>query len=137
MKPIERLEWYLKQQKIRFGTVERQLELGTGYLSKQIKRGGSIGSDILERIFAAYSTLNPTWLLTGKGEPELSGTKEATSNVQQLSAEGSHITSYEHLKMIDNLNVTDREKYQLCKMFAEKMILQVDLLEKELAEKEN
>lgn len=136
MKPIERLEWYLKQQKIRFGTVERQLELGTGYLSKQIKRGGSIGSDILERVFAAYPALNPSWLLTGKGEPELSGNKEVTSNVQQLSAEGTQITSYEHLKMIDNLDITDREKYQLCKMFAEKMILQVDLLEKELRDKE-
>lgn len=132
MKPIQRLEWYLKHKKIKFGTLERALELGTGYISKQVKRGGSIGSDILEKICNAYPALNPTWLLTGRGEPELE-TGAATGNAAaQFASENQQGISFDRLKMIDNLPITDKEKYELCKLFAEKMILQVNLLEQEL-----
>lgn len=41
--------------------------LSNGYLGKMKERKGSIGSDVLEKIFSEYSDLNAEWLFTGSG----------------------------------------------------------------------
>lgn len=71
MKPIERLAVYCKQYKLHYSSIEEKVNIAKGYLSRQIKNQASIGSDILERIFTAYPSINPTWIFTGKGEPQL------------------------------------------------------------------
>lgn len=73
MKPIERLAIYCKQYKLHYSSIEDKVDIAKGYLSRQIKNQASIGSDILERIFNAYPAINPTWIFTGKGEPQLKG----------------------------------------------------------------
>jgi hypothetical protein len=42
--------------------------MSNGYLKKQIKGKGSIGSDIIEKIVSKYGDISLTWLLTGKGK---------------------------------------------------------------------
>jgi hypothetical protein len=42
--------------------------MSNGYLKKQIKGKGSIGSDIIEKIVSKYSDISLIWLLTGKGK---------------------------------------------------------------------
>lgn len=70
MKPIERLAAYFSEKNIKLGAVEREIGLANGYLGKQIRSRASIGSDILERIFAAFPDLSADWVLTGrKKEP--------------------------------------------------------------------
>ncbi|MFA5419365.1 MAG: hypothetical protein WC341_12995 [Bacteroidales bacterium] len=53
----------------------RQIEIilgfSNGYLGK-LKKGGSIGSDKLEKIATYYKQLNPSWLLRNEGEMLLS-----------------------------------------------------------------
>ena len=49
-------------------TLERACGIANGYLNKQTKGKGTIGSEIIERITEKYSDLNVTWLLTGKGQ---------------------------------------------------------------------
>lgn len=97
MKPIERLGMYFKRNKIMFSTVERAIGLGNGYLSRQIKNQGSIGSDILEKICLTYPKLNTTWLLTGKGEPEITtaATERNINDVEQVDL---------YSRQIDNLS---------------------------------
>jgi hypothetical protein len=97
MRPIERLGWYLKHNKIMFSTVERAIGLGNGYLSRQIKNQGSIGSDILEKICLSYPKLNTTWLLTGKGEPETTAAKTESG-----FADSEQVELYS--KQIENLS---------------------------------
>ena len=133
MKPIQRLEWYLKHKKIRYTEVEKKTGLATSYLSKQINNQGSIGSDILEKICLAYPDLNPAWLLTGIGH------YETVQDEQALAAAPALLNSEvdDKLKFINKLALPDNEKLELCKMYAEKLLLQIGLLEKELADCKN
>lgn len=68
MKVTDRLQEYLNFRKISPYTFERTCGIANGYLKKQMKGKGSIGSEIVERITDKYKDLNITWLLTGKGQ---------------------------------------------------------------------
>lgn len=116
MKPIERLAFYFKLNKIRFSAVEREVGLGNAYLSKQIKNQASIGADILEKICIAYPNMNPAWVITGKGEPDIN---TGTS----LKVEDSQIEQ--------TVNVTS-EQVRLYREQIENMNKQIELLRKEI-----
>lgn len=123
MKPIERLSWFLKEHKIKLTAAEKRSGLGLGYLSKQIRNQASIGADILEKICNAFPELNAAWLLTGKGHfLNTGGTK---GDAAQPEAD-------DKLALIEKLNVNYSEKYALCRLLVQKLLLQVTLLEKEL-----
>ncbi|MEM9687608.1 MAG: hypothetical protein AAF934_11905 [Bacteroidota bacterium] len=81
MKPIERLHQYINYKGVSMNAFDATIGVGNGYIGKQIKKKGSVGSDILEKIFACYPELNPTWLLTGKGAMLL----EAQNDTAQTS----------------------------------------------------
>jgi hypothetical protein len=68
MKPIDRLLSYLELKQISAYAFERACEVSNGYLYKQQKGKGTIGSDILEKIRKVYSDLNLIWLISGEGE---------------------------------------------------------------------
>jgi hypothetical protein len=68
MKVTDRLQEYLKLREISPYTFERTCSIANGYLKKQMKGKGSIGSKIVERITEKYKDLNVSWLLTGKGQ---------------------------------------------------------------------
>jgi hypothetical protein len=59
---------YLDHYRISPYSFERGLGIANGYLKKQLRGKGSVGSDILEKILAKHRDLNLTWLLTGNGE---------------------------------------------------------------------
>ncbi len=67
MRLIDRLQSYLQYSRISAYAFEHQCGLSNGYLGKQLKGKGSVGSDILEKIREHYSDLSLLWLLTGKG----------------------------------------------------------------------
>ena len=68
MRIIDRLTKYLNQKLITAYSFERKCQVANGYLKKQVTGKGSIGSDILARIYEQYPDLNLIWLITGKGE---------------------------------------------------------------------
>lgn len=68
MRIIERLTTYLSFKQITAYAFERSIDVANGYLKKQLKGKGSVGSDILYRIYHHYTDLDFIWLLTGKGE---------------------------------------------------------------------
>ncbi|GAA4760814.1 MULTISPECIES: S24 family peptidase [Flavobacterium] len=64
----DRLGQYLDKKGISYYAFENSLNAGRGSISKAVKEGKSIGSNMLENILTIYNDLNPTWLLTGEGE---------------------------------------------------------------------
>ncbi len=68
MRLTDRLQRYLDHKGITVYSFERTCDVGNGYLGKQSKGKGSIGSDILEKIADNYPDLNLTWLITGRGK---------------------------------------------------------------------
>ena len=68
MRIIDRLTKYLKQKTITPYSFERTCQIANGYLKKQIRGKGSIGSEILARIYHHYPDLNLLWLISGEGE---------------------------------------------------------------------
>lgn len=67
MRLIERLQAYLRHRHISAYAFEHSCGLANGYLGKQLKGRGAVGSDILLRIKEAYVELSIVWLVTGKG----------------------------------------------------------------------
>ena len=68
MRVIDRLQQYLSTKNISPYIFEKSCGIANGYLSKQAKGKGTIGSKIIEKITARYNDLNVTWLLTGTGQ---------------------------------------------------------------------
>jgi hypothetical protein len=67
MRVIDRLHEYLSEKSISPYIFEKSCGIANGYLNKQKKGNGTIGSKIVEKITAKYKDLNVTWLLTGNG----------------------------------------------------------------------
>lgn len=67
MRVIDRLFQYIEQKSIAPYTFERTCGIANGYLKKQARGRGSVGSEILEKIQDKYSDLSLIWLITGKG----------------------------------------------------------------------
>lgn len=68
MRIIDRLTKYLRQKAITAYSFERKCQIANGYLKKQVRGKGSIGSEILARIYQHYPDLNLLWLISGEGE---------------------------------------------------------------------
>lgn len=68
MRIIDRLIQYLEHKKITPYAFERACQVANGYLKKQHKGKGSIGSDILIRIHENYIDLSLIWLIAGEGD---------------------------------------------------------------------
>ena len=68
MRVIDRLLQYLSHKNLSPYNIEKNCGIANGYLSKQAKGKGTIGSKIVEKITDRYKDLNITWLLTGNGQ---------------------------------------------------------------------
>lgn len=64
----ERVGQYIERKGISYYAFENSLNASRGSISKAVKEGKSIGSNVLETIMSVYTDLNPNWLLTGQGE---------------------------------------------------------------------
>ena len=67
MRLIDRLKEYLVHAQISAYAFEQTCGVSNGYLGKQLKGKGAVGSDILERIKETYTDLSLVWLVTGRG----------------------------------------------------------------------
>ncbi len=65
---IERLYQYMDFRKLTAYEVEHTCNISNGYLGKQRKKKGAVGTDILERIKKQYPELSIVWLFSGRGE---------------------------------------------------------------------
>jgi len=63
-----RLGEYIQAKGYSYYAFENSVNAGRGSISKAVKEGKSIGSNMLEKILSVYPDLNAEWLLTGQGE---------------------------------------------------------------------
>ena len=68
MRLIDRIFQYLSHRNLNAYTFERECGIANGYLNKQKKGKGTIGSEILEKISVKYKDVSLSWLITGKGK---------------------------------------------------------------------
>jgi phage repressor protein C with HTH and peptisase S24 domain len=59
---------YIEAKGISYYAFENSIGASRGSISKAVKDGKSIGSNVLEKILSVYKDINPAWLLTGNGE---------------------------------------------------------------------
>lgn len=78
---------YIEAKGISYYAFENSLGASRGSISKAVKDGKSIGSNVLEKILATYPDLNPEWLLTGKGEMFAGGESAHTVQTFRLKTD--------------------------------------------------
>lgn len=64
----ERLAQYIDYKGISLYAFENTIGSSRGAISKAIKERKNLGSQVLENILITYTDLNPSWLITGKGD---------------------------------------------------------------------
>ncbi|HEU4496312.1 MAG TPA: S24 family peptidase [Flavobacterium sp.] len=64
----ERVGQYIAKKGVSYYAFENSIGASRGSISKAVKEGKSIGSQVLENILSVYTDLNPVWLLTGQGD---------------------------------------------------------------------
>jgi hypothetical protein len=92
MRVADRLLHYLDHKNLSPYVFEKTCGIANGYLNKQTKGKGTIGSKIIEKITAKYKDLNITWLLTGEGQML---TTRFYVHSDQISTVGENETAYE------------------------------------------
>jgi hypothetical protein len=101
MRVIERLLAYLNHHRLTPYTFERTCNIGNGYLRKQEKGKGTIGSDTLQKIGSVYKDLNLSWLLTGVGNMIIDGTYPRTLDPGNWSeAEQAYASQEQTIKLL-------------------------------------
>jgi hypothetical protein len=108
MRVIDRLLKYLAYKRITAYSFERTCQVANGYLKKQQKGKGTVGSDILERIHQNYSDLNLVWLISGKEEMIPEGI-ENNGVKNQLQEERHYYTKDEMIKFLsERISILER-----------------------------
>lgn len=87
MKLINRLESYIKHKNLSFNAFDKSIGAANGYIGKQIKGNGSIGSDIIEKIASIYTDLNLSWLISGTGQMLISNGEVKVENIFALGSD--------------------------------------------------
>lgn len=128
MRIIDRLTQYLEHKKITPYSFERICQVANGYLKKQQKGKGTIGSDILERIHKNYFDLDITWLVTGEGDMlETDGSDRRTKRLM-LEEEKKYYSKDEMIKFL-------QERVALLESSLADKIKIIALLEEQLTKK--
>ncbi len=118
MKPIERIEIFMHFKKISPHAFEQKIDLSNGYFSKQLKNLGSVGSDILIKIYLAYPELDILWILTGEGQM-LKLAEQESQQIDDIILEdfaNKYTSENKKLKKLENdfdklqTSLTDKEK---------------------------
>jgi transcriptional regulator with XRE-family HTH domain len=111
MRLIERIQEYLTLYDISAYEFEHSCGLSNGYVGKQLKGKGSVGSDILEKIKRTYTDLSLIWLVTGKGKMILSiPSAGATNIVSELNEEQNiYFTSKDEVIKLLNKQIAKLE----------------------------
>jgi hypothetical protein len=114
MRIIDRLFVFIAERDISPYTFEKTCQVANGYLRKQQKGKGSIGSDIIEKIHQHFSDLSLIWLLTGEGSMLMRAENEQTGMLLREArpqyTKDDHIAVLkERIELLETL-LSDKEK---------------------------
>lgn len=98
----ERVGQYIERKKISYYAFENSLGASRGSISKAVKEGKSIGSNVLENIMNQYTDINPNWLLTGQGEMLLEGEGILhNSSIETFRLKSDNAIENQHIPLYD------------------------------------
>lgn len=97
MRTIDRLQEYLAYKNISPYTFERHCGIANGYLNKQIKGKGTIGSEIIEKITEKYKDLNIIWLITARGQMLINRNYVQSDQISTLAETESVYSNHEQI----------------------------------------
>ena len=72
---LERIRAFADNQNISLRQLSMSVGLSGAYLSNSLKQGSAPSVEIISKIIEKYPSLNPFWLLTGKGKMLNSGSE--------------------------------------------------------------
>lgn len=127
MRLIERLHDYLIFSHISAYAFEHNCGLSNGYLGKQLKGRGSVGSEILEKIKEFYPDLSLIWLVTGKGSMLVSVPAQNTDSRNRISELNEEQQLY-YTSKDEVITLLNRQLSQMDKILEEKNRM-IELLE--------
>lgn len=87
---IERLKEYVDAKGITVRALELKSGISNGTIGKALKPGATMRVDALEKILLFCTDLNPTWLMTGKGEM-FGGVSALEKEVERLKEENKRL----------------------------------------------
>lgn len=109
MRLTERLLIYLEYKAVTVYSFEKTCSLGNGYLGKQNKGKGSVGSDILAKIALHYPDLNLNWLITGQGKMLQKQVSDIKNTDQETMAREEVVVYKIRNKLVDLLKTQIKE----------------------------
>jgi len=109
MRVIDRLTTYLQSKGISAYSFERTCQVANGYLRKQEKGKGSIGSDILERIIREYADLSLPWLLNGTGDMLVEKEHQVQESQHKYTKDDQLSSLLERIRLLES-SLADKEK---------------------------
>lgn len=96
-----RLGQYIDAKGISYYAFENSIEASRGAISKAVKEGKSIGSNVLEKILSIYTDLNPAWLLTGEGTMFLEGAEIMPGTVKTFKLKTDSLVESQRIPLYD------------------------------------
>jgi hypothetical protein len=108
---IERLYEFLDYKGLSAYAFERSCELSNGYLNKQFKGNGGVGSDVLEKIHRTYPELSLIWLISGKGNMLFEEPQEMSESGKIYQSANDEVIDLlkDKIKLLEKANA-DKEK---------------------------
>ncbi|MEP7258526.1 MAG: hypothetical protein ABI687_09060 [Flavitalea sp.] len=97
MRVIDRLYQYIQFKSISAYAFERTCEIANGYLKKQFNGGGTIGSEIIEKITGKFSDLSLVWLITGEGRMLIPANPPSSAENLQLREDQNNYPSHDQI----------------------------------------
>lgn len=114
MRLIERLYQYIAYKGLSFYAFERGCGMANGYLKKQFKGKGTVGSDMLEKLHQKHTDLSLMWLITGKGamldEQAVSGQLQGEKDSEYVISKDDIITMLRGQAAMMQRSLVDKEK---------------------------
>ena len=120
----QRLNFLLKELGMKAGAFARALDLSETTVRNYIDRTAKPSSEVLEKISNTFEQVNLVWLVTGKGEPFLTGSQSSTTQIGKFNQAGT-----------GNKQTNSSSEYQL-KAALESANKEITLLREQLAMKD-
>lgn len=80
----ERLKFLMSALGLKVGPFARTMGVSDTNVRNYLDRGSKPSSEFLENLIRNFDTINPSWLLTGEGEPFLPGSPQSTINTAHI-----------------------------------------------------
>lgn len=106
---LHRIKEYIDFKKLSVRAFEQRIGVSNGSFASQLKNNKSIGVDKLENILHEFPDVNPSWLLTGKGEMLLTEVNLVNEDQDVYKKEVTTTNETGYLKEV-NLLLKDKNK---------------------------